>query len=676
MRQKRAMAYLLTTIMVISMIFSSMSLAGTQDQTATPSNAQQIKGPAATAISTAADMLMNLKGADSGDYDKIKDLTLHIIDPEEKTATVDEMSSSAIRIFVFGDIAECTNTLSVMKHLTNQMRGMNAELYYLDIKSRGVGQIRMFKDQLSDGIPYYLCVDSDHEYQRKAWALAGGTYTMPLVLIVGRDQETIYRNGYPYVGNYAAYVEELKRLIQIAYPEEMPALTPYTEMVYMYPDTQRQFPIWPEEEYVYSSSDPEVAYMEENKIVAKSPGTARLTVSQGNESADITVSVIEMKENYDTEWEVLKIMNAERINNGLLPLSTLESFQKAADLRAYETSLLYEHIRPDGADISSVVDELKIESPLYSAENIAAGQENPEEVMESWMNSTGHRENILSGQHTHVGIGYQDSVWKTSWVQYFGRCRGSYTDISLVTNSDAPAEILEGGSLDELGYELRLICSTCGETRMPVIDGMCDFDPNELGDQEVTVSYLDWSDTFPLTVNKKVLVENISVTPTSLKMNRGDRVSLAARVSPENAYDPSVTWHSTNPDVASVDEDGEVTAEARGTAEIYCTAKDKGEVLSNKCAVTVVVLVDRISMDKSALWIEIGDQESIEATVFPTDADNKEVTWYSSDPEVASVDDQGVVTAVSQGTAKVYCQAQDESGTTSQNCTVYKNKSV
>lgn len=68
MRQKRAMAYLLTTIMVISMIFSSMSLAGTQDQTATPSNAQQIKGPAATAISTAADMLMNLKGADSGDY--------------------------------------------------------------------------------------------------------------------------------------------------------------------------------------------------------------------------------------------------------------------------------------------------------------------------------------------------------------------------------------------------------------------------------------------------------------------------------------------------------------------------------------------------------------------------------------------------------------------------------
>ena len=85
----------------------------------------------------------------------------------------------------------------------------------------------------------------------------------------------------------------------------------------------------------------------------------------------------------------------------------------------------------------------------------------------------------------------------------------------------------------------------------------------------------------------------------------------------------------------------------------------------------MVVLVDRISMDKSALWIEIGDQESIEATVFPTDADNKEVTWYSSDPEVASVDDQGVVTAVSQGTAKVYCQAQDESGTTSQNCTVY-----
>ncbi len=473
-KRKRWAALLMSAIMVMSTLLGGTAMGSVDNQTATPSDAQKPGNAIAIIVAGADNMLAAMRTAGDEDYAKIKDLTLHIINPEIKTATVDEMSSSAIRIFVFGDIVQCTNTLYVMKQLTAQMQGVDAELYYLDTQDRSADQILMFKDQLSDGIPYYLCQDRDHEYGAKSWDLLRDrgltSYTRPLVFIVGREQETIYLSDYPYVGNYVAYVEELKQLIQIAYPEEVPALTPYTEMVYMYPDTRRQYPILHREEYVYSSSDPEVVHMEGNEIVANRPGTARLTVTQGDESVDVIACVLAMKEDYRTEWEVLKLVNAVRLYNGLLLVSTSDSFQKAADIRACEISMLYEHIRPDGGDISSVIDELKIESSVYSGENIATGQRTPMEVMESWMNSKGHRENILSGQHTHVGIGYHNSGRQASWVQYFGKCEGIYKNIALVTKGNTPAEIIEGGSLNDLDYELSLFCSTCGETRVPVID--------------------------------------------------------------------------------------------------------------------------------------------------------------------------------------------------------------
>ncbi len=684
-KRKRWAALLMSAIMVMSTLLGGTAMGSVDNQTATPSDAQKPGNAIAIIVAGADNMLAAMRTAGDEDYAKIKDLTLHIINPEIKTATVDEMSSSAIRIFVFGDIVQCTNTLYVMKQLTAQMQGVDAELYYLDTQDRSADQILMFKDQLSDGIPYYLCQDRDHEYGAKSWDLLRDrgltSYTRPLVFIVGREQETIYLSDYPYVGNYVAYVEELKQLIQIAYPEEVPALTPYTEMVYMYPDTRRQYPILHREEYVYSSSDPEVVHMEGNEIVANRPGTARLTVTQGDESVDVIACVLAMKEDYRTEWEVLKLVNAVRLYNGLLLVSTSDSFQKAADIRACEISMLYEHIRPDGGDISSVIDELKIESSVYSGENIATGQRTPMEVMESWMNSKGHRENILSGQHTHVGIGYHNSGRQASWVQYFGKCEGIYKNIALVTKGNTPAEIIEGGSLNDLDYELSLFCSTCGETRVPVIDEMCDFDPYQTGEQEVTVNYDfygedffgTWKDTFPIVVNEKKSIQNLIVTPEEISLLRGKSKKLAVDISPTDAYDPSVTWHSTNPEIASVDEEGNVTGLAKGTAEIYCVAKDTGKVESNRCKVTVTIPVEMIFIGQQKRFMKPGEEQVIQITVSPTDADNKSVAWHSTDPEVVSVDDQGIITAIAPGVADIYCSALDGSEVTSDRCVVVVN---
>ena len=82
-------------------------------------------------------------------------------------------------------------------------------------------------------------------------------------------------------------------------------------------------------------------------------------------------------------------------------------------------------------------------------------------------------------------------------------------------------------------------------------------------------------------------VRSITVLPSKLTMKIGQSSVLSLEILPEVASDKSVTWHSTNPDVTSVDADGKVTGVSRGTAEIYCVSNDGGNVESNRCVVTI-----------------------------------------------------------------------------------------
>lgn len=125
--------------------------------------------------------------------------------------------------------------------------------------------------------------------------------------------------------------------------------------------------------------------------------------------------------------EVFELMNKERASNGLAPLIIDNVACKAAQIRSVEASELFEHVRPngkepytafdfdgDGKDTS--YDELgKYVSAM--GENIAKGQTTPAWVMESWMNSPGHKKNILDPDFTHVGVGY--SAEHNTWAQLF-----------------------------------------------------------------------------------------------------------------------------------------------------------------------------------------------------------------------------------------------------------------
>ena len=117
--------------------------------------------------------------------------------------------------------------------------------------------------------------------------------------------------------------------------------------------------------------------------------------------------------------QVVDLVNAERAKAGLGALTLDRNIESAALVRAKEIETSFSHTRPNGSSFSTVLTENGI-SYQGSGENIAWGQRTPEEVMNGWMNSEGHRANILNSRFTKIGVGYyQNSAGRNYWTQLF-----------------------------------------------------------------------------------------------------------------------------------------------------------------------------------------------------------------------------------------------------------------
>ena len=165
--------------------------------------------------------------------------------------------------------------------------------------------------------------------------------------------------------------------------------------------------------------------------------------------------------------------------------------------------------------------------------------------------------------------------------------------------------------------------------------------------------------TCEVTANQ--LVTNISLSQSTLSMNSGSTAQLSATVLPANANNTSVTWTSSDEDVATVDADGLVTAIAGGSCTITATAAD-GSGVSASCEVTVIQLVTSITLSHTTLALQPEGYQKLTAAVLPSNASNKGVTWTSSDESVAEVTSNGFVSAIGLGTCTITCTAKDASG--------------
>ena len=173
------------------------------------------------------------------------------------------------------------------------------------------------------------------------------------------------------------------------------------------------------------------------------------------------------------------------------------------------------------------------------------------------------------------------------------------------------------------------------------------------------------SATFTVTVTKKVIkVTKISLSASTVLTKVGCTEKITATVTPTNADNRAVTWSSSAPTVASVDQSGNIIAKSVGNATITVTAKD-GSGVTATCWVNVTdIKVTGITLNKTTLNIKTGATEQLTAKVQPTDATNSKVTWSSNEPTVAEVDQTGMITAKKEGSAVITVKAQDGSGKT------------
>ena len=157
-------------------------------------------------------------------------------------------------------------------------------------------------------------------------------------------------------------------------------------------------------------------------------------------------------------------------------------------------------------------------------------------------------------------------------------------------------------------------------------------------------------------IPKLVRASAIELSESEKTVFVGDTFTITATVKPEDAFNRTVTWSSSDPSIATVDENGTVTAIAKGEAIITAESDDG---VKAECKVTVEKKVAAIELSESEKTVFVGDTFTITATVKPEDAFNRTVTWSSSDPSIATVDENGTVTAIAEGEAIITAESAD-----------------
>lgn len=171
-----------------------------------------------------------------------------------------------------------------------------------------------------------------------------------------------------------------------------------------------------------------------------------------------------------------------------------------------------------------------------------------------------------------------------------------------------------------------------------------------------------------------VPVKRVSLDKKEYTFNTiGNTLTLKATVLPNDATDKSVTWSSDNEKVATVNTNGKVTAIGNGTATITVTTNNQGKTAS--CVITVAQQVTSITLDKTSITLNEGQEQVLTPTVNPATTADKSLKWTSSNKSVATVDPEGKVAAISKGTATIKAEAKDGSGKYA-TCSVTVNRLV
>lgn len=181
----------------------------------------------------------------------------------------------------------------------------------------------------------------------------------------------------------------------------------------------------------------------------------------------------------------------------------------------------------------------------------------------------------------------------------------------------------------------------------------------KVGTAIITASASGYTSTCTVTVVDTVNLKGITINKTSLTLKEKESTTLKITFNPSNATNKKITWKSSNSKVATVDNNGTVKAITPGTATITAISNDGGYVATSKITIEALSKkVTSVSLDKEEINLIIGEEETLKTTINPNYAENKNVTWKSSDEQIATVKD-GVVTAKRKGTTEIKVITED-----------------
>ena len=201
---------------------------------------------------------------------------------------------------------------------------------------------------------------------------------------------------------------------------------------------------------------------------------------------------------------------------------------------------------------------------------------------------------------------------------------------------------------------------TSSDTNVATVDQSGLVTAKKLGTATITATAKDGSGVSASCDVTVTGVESITINKTETSIYVGGTENLTATIAPSDVINNTLIWSSSDTNVATVDQNGLVTAKKLGTATITATATD-GSGVSALCVVTVTGITN-IMLNKSETSIYVEGTETLTATVTPNDVIYNTITWTSSNPNVATVNQNGVVTAKALGTAVITAATTDGSG--------------
>lgn len=403
--------------------------------------------------------------------------------------------------------------------------------------------------------------------------------------------------------------------------------------------------------------------------------------------------------NFDASNEVVNLVNIERRKLGLNNLTIDYNLTKTAQLRAKEASLYFSHTRSNGNNLNSL---------NIIGENLAAGATTAIDVMEDWMNSSGHKSNILNKNYKSIGVAsFKTRNGTTYWVQVFNNNKNTNTKLftgnKIVEKENVDLKVsfiknikvydlqykkikigesytISKASIQNAGWERAYTIInnsnfkfTSSDNNIATIDSNGTIKGISSGKVIITITLANNTASYEIQIGEeKIEVENLSFINKEYSMYTGSTIPYNVTILPNNASS-KITWISSNEEVAAVDNKGNVTAIKEGNVIITAISSNgkkasfklfvkEKEIIHEKKYneiedyknIEKEVLIEEVNLNCNDINLQVGELFTPIIDVFPKNhTEDIRPSWIGFDYRIAEVSSNGIITGKSAGSSYV-----------------------